>query len=129
MGGASGYWGDAAHATKQLLDTKKVDYLVYDYLAEITMSIMARAKEADETKGYALDFVSSVLKPNLAQISEQGVKILANAGGVNPHACARAVEALIQDLNLELKVAVVLGDDVVWPRFSEQFHLESQPHI
>jgi len=113
VGGASGYWGDAAHATKQLLDTQKVDYLVYDFLAEITMSILARARDADETKGYALDFVSSVLKPNLAQISDQNVKILANAGGVNPHACALAVEALICDLGLNLNVAVVVGDDVI----------------
>ena len=134
VGGASGYWGDAAHATKQLLDTKKVDYLVYDFLAEITMSILARARDADETKGYALDFVSSVLKPNLVQISEQGVKVLANAGGVNPHACGLAVEALIQDLGLNLKVAVVVGDDVIDQaeqlandNFTEMFTGESFP--
>ena len=112
IGGASGFWGDAALATPQLLASGGLDYIVYDYLAEVTMSIMARARAADSSKGYATDFVSAAMAPNLAQIASQGVKVLANAGGVNPRACAEALRAVIADQGLDLRVAVVLGDDL-----------------
>ena len=113
IGGASGFWGDSVVATPQLLNGNNLDFIVYDYLAEITMSIMARARAKDPSKGYAIDFVSSVMKLNLRQIADQKVKILSNAGGVNPQACAEAIRALIKELNLDLKVAVVLGDDLL----------------
>ena len=113
IGGASGFWGDSVVATPQLLNNNNLDFIVYDYLAEITMSIMARARAKDPKQGYAIDFVSSVLKLNLRQIAEQKVKILSNAGGVNPEACAEAVREIISDQKLDLKVAVVLGDDLI----------------
>ena len=112
IGGASGFWGDAALATPQLLASGRLDYLVYDYLAEITMSIMARARSADDSKGYATDFISAVLARNLKAIADQGVKVIANAGGVNPRACAEAARAMIEEQGLGLKVAIVEGDDL-----------------
>lgn len=113
IGGASGFWGDAAMATPQLLRAGGLDYIVYDYLAEITMSILARARAEKPEMGYATDFVSLALKPNLAEIARQRVKIIANAGGVNPQSCAAAVRALVAERGLGLKVAAITGDDLM----------------
>lgn len=118
IGGASGYWGESDVATPQLLASGKIDYLVFDYLAEVTMSIMARAKAADPNKGFAIDFVSSVLKGNMPEIARQGIKVISNAGGMNPHACADAIRKLVGELGLDLKVAVVAGDDFL-PRLRD----------
>ncbi|GKX34659.1 MAG: hypothetical protein MnENMB40S_22770 [Rhizobiaceae bacterium MnEN-MB40S] len=112
IGGASGFWGDAALATRQLLDNGRVDFIVYDYLAEITMSILARARAKDAALGYATDFVSAAVAPNLERIAEQGVKIVSNAGGLNPRACAAALEKAIDAAGIALKVAWVAGDDL-----------------
>ncbi|SLN67997.1 hypothetical protein TRL7639_03936 [Falsiruegeria litorea R37] len=118
IGGASGFWGEAQHATAQLLRVPDLDVLVYDYLAEVTMSIMARARLKDPDKGYAADFVSDAMGRNLSAIAEKGVKVLSNAGGVNPVACAEALRAKIADAGLNLHVAVVEGDDLL-PRAAE----------
>lgn len=134
IGGASGFWGDAAMSTPQLLAGGGLDYIVYDYLAEITMSIMARARAEKPEAGYATDFVSLALKPNLAEIARQKVKIISNAGGVNPEACAAAVRALIADRGLDLKVAAITGDDLVAGKddlakqgFAEMFSADAFP--
>lgn len=116
IAGASGFWGDAARATPQLLKDENVDFIVYDYLAEITMSIMARARAKNPDAGYALDFVSAAMKPNLKEIARQGVRIVSNAGGVNPQACANALRVVIAELGLNLTVACILGDDMISQR-------------
>ena len=120
IGCASGFWGDSNISTPQLLASKQLDYLVFDYLAEITMSIMARQRAKNPELGYAHDFVSKVMKDSLPEIAAQGVKVISNAGGVNPVACGQAIEALIDQAHLDLKVAVVTGDDLT-PRAAE-FH-------
>ncbi|MDA9989816.1 DUF1446 domain-containing protein [Paracoccaceae bacterium] len=113
IGGASGFWGDAAIATSQLLGSGDLDFLVYDYLAEITMSILARTKAKKPAAGYALDFVTSAMVPNLKEIASQGIRVISNAGGLNPLACADALRRVIGEQGLELKVAVVTGDDLM----------------
>ncbi|HIM97459.1 MAG TPA: DUF1446 domain-containing protein, partial [Gammaproteobacteria bacterium] len=90
-----------------------LDYIVYDYLAEITMSIMARAHARDQNRGFATDFIDAVLQPHLADMAAQGVKLISNAGGINPQTCAAAATQLIDDAGLDLTVAVVSGDDLM----------------
>jgi hypothetical protein len=102
-----GFWGDWLEAPVRLVDQGPIDYLVLDYLAEVTMSILQKQKQEDPNLGYARDFPPLIgrLAPNL---KSKGIKVVANAGGVNPTACARAVLKAAPDL----KVAVVHGDDV-----------------
>ncbi|UWQ25621.1 DUF1446 domain-containing protein [Leisingera aquaemixtae] len=113
IGGASGFWGEAALATPQLLAAGGLDFLVYDYLAEVTMAVLARARAKDAQAGYATDFVTAAMAPNLAEIARQGVRVISNAGGVNPQACAAALRQEIAAQGLDLKVAVVEGDDLL----------------
>ncbi len=116
IGGASGFWGDASLATPQLLAAGGLDFIVYDYLAEITMAILARARSRDATAGYATDFITSAMAPNLTEIARQGLRIISNAGGVNPEACAAALRAEIKTQGLALRVAVITGDDLMAQR-------------
>ncbi len=102
-----GFWGDWLEAPVRLVEQGPIDYLALDYLAEITMSIVQKQKQQDPNLGYARDFPPLVAR--IARtIRERGVQVIANAGGVNPAACAREVRRVVPDL----KVAVVSGDDV-----------------
>ena len=111
IGGASGSWGDSPRAIPQLLAARP-DYLMMDFLAEVTMSLLARARMKNPDHGFPPDFVS-YLKPWLKDIAAQGVKVVSNAGGVNPAGCKAALEAVCADLGLPLRVAMVEGDDVL----------------
>src|SRR5215469_770457 len=102
-----GFWGDWLEAPVRLVEQGPIDYLALDYLAEITMSILQKQKQADPHLGYARDFPPLIARV-AKKLRERGVKVIANAGGVNPTACAREVVRLAPGL----KVAVVLGDDV-----------------
>jgi hypothetical protein len=102
-----GFWGDWLEAPVRLVEQGPIDYLALDYLAEITMSILQKQKQADPNFGYARDFPPLIARI-ARQIRERKIKVIANAGGVNPAACAREVVNLAPGL----KVAVVLGDDV-----------------
>ena len=112
IGGAAGYWGESDMAWAQLLGHAPLDYLVFDYLAEITMSLLARMRERDPTSGFATDFVTQ-LEERLPRIAQTGVRVISNAGGVNPEGCAQAVRALVAKAGLDLRVSVVTGDELM----------------
>ena len=113
IGCASGFWGDTNTAAFQLVHLSDINYLVFDYLSEITMSIMAKAMMTNPEHGYALDFVSRVMTPLLKKISDKKIKVISNAGGVNPLACRDALQKVLEAQGLDLKIAVVLGDDLL----------------
>jgi hypothetical protein len=108
-----GFWGDWLEAPVRLVEQGPLDYLALDYLAEITMSILQKQKEADAKLGYARDF-PPLIGRIAARLKERGVRVIANAGGVNPPSCAREVRRLAP----QLKVAVVTGDDI-FPQLDE----------
>ena len=112
IGGASAFYGDSQLAARQLVDKGDVDYLVFDYLAEVTMAILARAHMRDAQYGYAVDFVTVAMKDVLADCAKKGIKIVANAGGVNVPGCIAALEALCEAQGLNLTIAGVYGDDI-----------------
>lgn len=113
IGGASGYWGDTAIGPVQLIRQGQVDYLIFDYLAEITMSILAKAQARDPALGYATDFIERVMAPLLPEIHRQGIKVIANAGGVNLTACRQALEKVAADAGLPLRIGTVEGDNLL----------------
>ena len=112
IGGASGFWGDSAVGAPQLVKLGQLDYLVFDYLAELTMSLLAAAKAKDPELGYATDFVNVTMRRVLKDVVSRNIRVISNAGGVNPLACARAIEAIATEQGVAVKIAVVLGDDV-----------------
>lgn len=113
IGGASAFYGDSQLAARQLVDHGDIDYLVFDYLAEVTMAILARSASKNPQLGYALDFVTVAMADVLADCADKGIKVIANAGGVNVPGCIAALEALCQQQGLDLKIAGVHGDNLI----------------
>ena len=111
IGGAAGFWGDSALGPRQLLDGGKPDYLVFDYLAELTMSLLAAARRKQPELGYATDFID-VMRDVMGDALARGVRVISNAGGINPQGCAAALRALAAEQGLAPRIAVVEGDDV-----------------
>ena len=109
-----GFWGDWLEAPYRQVTGGPVDYLMMDYLAEVTMSIMQKQKSRDPRLGYAKDFVP-LMERILPVVVERGIRVTANAGGVNPRACAEAVAAVARRLGLggRLRIGVVTGDDLL----------------
>jgi hypothetical protein len=109
-----GFWGDSILGPVRLVREGPLDYLTLDYLAEVTMSIMQKLRSRDPKKGYATDFVR-MLDRLLPEMVDKGVRVVANAGGVNPHACKDAVMEVVERHGLKgrVKIAVVEGDDIL----------------
>jgi hypothetical protein len=112
IGGAGGFLGDSSVAAPQLIASGVLDYLILDYLAEATMPMLAMGQKARPDAGYARDFTEWVWKDNLSELKAQGIKVVTNAGGLNPKACRDRMQALAAEAGLSFKIAIVEGDDL-----------------
>src|SRR4051794_39847184 len=112
IGCAAGFWGDSQFSTQQLVNSQRLDYLVADYLAETTLAIMAGARLRSPEMGYATDFVD-VIKPLLHDIKAQKIKVITNAGGLNPQQCHDVLSRMIKEAGVDLKIGVVAGDNLL----------------
>ena len=110
IGGAGGFLGDSSIAAPQLIP--HIDYMVLDYLAEATLSLIGRAQRKNPQAGYASDFTDWVWKDNIRAIKQHGVKIVTNAGALDPRACRARMEAIAAEAGLTFKIAIVEGDDL-----------------
>ena len=112
IAGASGALNDSLIAVPQLLTVPDLHYLAFDYLGEGAMGMMRRMKEADPRSGFLPDFVDLHIGPYLAELKQRGIKVLSNAGGMNPEGLAEMIRQRGRDNNVDIKVAVVTGDDI-----------------
>uniref|UniRef100_A0A0P4W754 Uncharacterized protein n=1 Tax=Scylla olivacea TaxID=85551 RepID=A0A0P4W754_SCYOL len=113
IGCASGFWGDTPTAAHQLIRHGRLDFLMFDYLSEITMSLLTAARAKKPELGFAPDFVLYALGPHLAEMKRQGIRVLSNAGGINPEGCAAALRQAAKKAGVDIKVGVVTGDDLM----------------
>jgi hypothetical protein len=107
-----GFWGDSLEAPVELVRRGPLDYLTLDYLAEVTMSILQKQRARDPKTGYARDFVDMIARV-LPDLKERRVRVIANAGGVNPKACCEAVLEIAKRQGIDARVAMVAGDDIL----------------
>src|SRR3954468_13599382 len=114
IAGGQGFWGDLLDAPVRQVEGGQIDYLMLDYLAEVTMSIMQKQRARDPQAGYARDFVP-LMREILTAFGERTIRVTANAGGVNPTGCAGAVRDVARELGLagRLKIGTVTGDDIM----------------
>lgn len=118
IGNGQGFWGDSVDAPVELLQGGPIDYIGMDYLAEVTLSIMMRQKLKNPDLGYATDFIDFIHRV-LPELKERNVRVLANAGGLNPHACRARIFEVARELGLSgVRVGVVEGDDLL-PRLKD----------
>jgi hypothetical protein len=111
IGNGQGFWGDSIDAPVHLAKGGPLDYLTLDYLAEVTLSIMQRQKLKNPQAGYARDFLDMV-KRILPEITEKGIKVITNAGGVNPQSCREKLIELAAASGKNIKIGVIQGDDI-----------------
>lgn len=107
-----GFWGDLLTAPVEQVRGGQIDYLMLDYLAEVTMSIMQKQRARNPEAGYARDFVS-LMREILPDCVEKNIKVLSNAGGVNVEGCAEAIKQVAQELGLNVKIGLITGDDIL----------------
>src|SRR5258708_4995344 len=107
-----GFWGDSVEAPVEQVRRGPIDYLTLDYLAEVTMSILQKQRSRDPKSGYARDFVEMIAR-GLPDIVERRIRVIANAGGVNPVACKDAVLEIAKRQGINVNVAIVAGDDIM----------------
>jgi len=107
-----GFWGDSVDAPYNLVKYGEIDYLTLDYLAEVTLSIMQRQKLKNPEKGYATDFVE-LFERIAVDIVNKNIKVITNAGGVNPEICREKLLKIAKKLNLNIKIAIIKGDDIL----------------
>lgn len=118
VGNGQGFWGDSVDAPVELLRGGPIDYIGMDYLAEVTLSIMMRQKLRNPERGYATDFIDFVRRV-LPELAERGVRVITNAGGLNPRACRERIFEVARELGVEgVRVGVVEGDDLL-PRLED----------
>ena len=122
IGCSLGFWGDSNSGAFQLVEHGNIDYLVGDYLAEVTMGLLARMKSQGGARGgmgeggFVSEFVYSVWKPLMKKIVEKNIKVVVNAGGMNPRACKAAIEKISKEAGLNVRVGCVVGDDLMEKR-------------
>jgi hypothetical protein len=108
-----GFWGDSVDAPLRLIEDGPLDYLTLDYLAEVTMSVLQKLHRRDPSKGYATDFIE-LIRTTLPALRSKGIRVVANAGGVNARGCREALLDVAREQRaMGLKIGIVTGDDIL----------------
>ncbi|EQD42920.1 protein containing DUF1446, partial [mine drainage metagenome] len=112
IGNCSGFYGDRLIAAKEMVEGGPIDFLTGDYLAELTMAILWKARQKDPRAGYARTFLTQ-MEQVLGSCVDRGIKVVSNAGGLNPAALAEEIRTLSERLGISVNVAYITGDDII----------------